>query len=130
MATVEEPDAVPAPDNTALPTDYTFDYSYEEFLGLWDISEYKETVWFVAPDRRARAWWASVDPDTRETYLLQSSSEKLEEYKLASNLMCKFRDVDREDFASVIWGKFITRVKQMSHEGQLPFLPVRNLHLH
>ena len=107
MATVSEPGD--APVDTASPedptADFTFDYSYEEFLGLWDISEYKETVSFVAPDGRARAWWISVDPTTREEYLLQSASEKLNEFGLASNLMCYFRDVDKEYFASVYWGE-------------------------
>ena len=104
MATVTEAGETLPAEESAPPVTYTFDYSYEEFINLWNISSPNSgVVLFIAKDESAKVWWKSVDTSIRSDYLLRSSNEKLKEFGLASNLMTIFKDADKNNWAFVQW---------------------------
>lgn len=74
MATVGET----LPVESAPPTTYTFDYSYEEFKGLWDVKLSGGYLDFIAKDQqRVSSWMQSIDVSLRDEYFTQISVEEL-----------------------------------------------------
>lgn len=107
MATVgaKVAEEIPAPDGT----DYTFDFSYEEFLGLWDVESSGSSVSLYGKDAmKTSAWWDAVNPELRDTFLLKASSEKFRELNINPNSRCRFRYRTTDkiiQLAYVQWGE-------------------------
>lgn len=73
------------PDDTAK-TGYSFDYSYEEFKGLWDITKSEENngpidvigkMCFVAKnEKQVKLWFDSVSLDVRDNHIRKLVEEE------------------------------------------------------
>lgn len=101
MATVGET----LPVESAPPTTYTFDYSYEEFKGLWEVepSSTRGHLFFIGKDKaRVLSWWTSVDSALRNEFLITATREELDNLEGEKPAVSLFRVRDPwENLASV-----------------------------
>ena len=122
MATVAEPDTVPDPDNTALPTDYS-DWSaeeeaaYQEWKSLWDITQNKNMGIFADAVE-----WCGVRVQSKETDLYYANIPDKDKSVNNFNDAAMYFSANLESDTTIYSARLLSEIQSSSRNTYIVFL--------